>query len=392
MTDTRFRVVLTGDLVDGHSREAVYAALSRLFRCSAADVMRAMSAGNCAIDPSVSADEAAKLQRRLETLGAATRVERVDPDASEPSHRLTLPTDDAAAAGMMTCPACGHRQLVSKQCDECGVVFAEYRRAGSGAVAGASKSMSAPTVATPSSVARTVPPANASASPASSRGPDQPTAAPPSARPAAAAARPRSAQQPRALRSEWLDDDAPTEDSKLKRFMRVPALYRPCRRMALGSRVMLKPTWLWPAVVSPFAWCLYRKLYFWAVLTFFTDVLGPVLLIALGARDGISDKFAYLGIGLLIANRAFWPVVLKHLYCRHAHSVLRNLKRGSATADVSEFDIAMRGGTSRTALFAGVALAIVVVMLGLSVVDALHETVVGSDRSLSTSPPAPRRF
>ena len=46
MGNASFRVVLTGDIANGHSREAAIAAMSRLCRCSTAEIARAIDAGN----------------------------------------------------------------------------------------------------------------------------------------------------------------------------------------------------------------------------------------------------------------------------------------------------------------------------------------------------------
>lgn len=130
MSSGPFRVVLTGQLVTGFSREAVVAALARRFETSAGTLVRLFDQGGCPIDADLTAEEAAGLQEQLEQIGAMARIERTGTRPSHATRGLRLPhAGEAVDAGLMTCPACGHRQLVARQCDECGVVFAEFNRA-----------------------------------------------------------------------------------------------------------------------------------------------------------------------------------------------------------------------------------------------------------------------
>jgi hypothetical protein len=158
--------------------------------------------------------------------------------------------------------------------------------------------------------------------------------------------------------------------------------------MAMGQRTMIRPAWLWGAVFSPFLWAMFRKMWFWGAVIFLTEILLPVLLITLGTKDDISDKLTWLGIGLLIANRLFWPVFLKGLYCRHARSTIAYMHRMSPTF-APDIDIAAAGGSSRTAVFVGLVLAIVVSLLTWNVVDSMHAVLAERSPVYVPVPEAP---
>jgi hypothetical protein len=355
MADPTFRVVLLGGIGDGHSREAAIAALSRVFQRSAADIARVLANGESQVGPAMTADEALALQQRLLVAGAQVRVDRLGPASNPVANQLSPPPEDIAAAGLMHCPACGHQQLVADRCDECGVVFAEYNR-------------------------QPAPKRRAAARPA----PPPPRLPPITAEPSrATAARPAS-------RSDWLDDDTPDEQYHVKLFMGLDAahLVSACERMSVGPRLMLRPSWTWGAVFSPFLWVLYRKMYAWSLVLFVVDVLVPGLLLILGAKAGISDKLTYAGFGLLVLNRLFWPAVMKYLYCRHTRGMVNYLNRMSSTF-ASDIDIATRGGTSRTSVFAGLVLTTVVMMLSWSIVDTLYEELVEGRQVFTVPPPPP---
>lgn len=340
MANATFRVVLTGDIATSHSRDAALAALSRQFGQSTGEIARVLEAGECQVGPAVTADEALELQERLETAGASVRVERLGNNTDPLPNTLPLPPSDSFLAGLMHCPACGHKQLVSDRCDECGVVFADYNRQARG---------------------------------------ERHT--PREARPVVPVA-PQPPSRPYARddwRNDWIDDGdgTPTEDYHLKLYVGLHGdhLLEPCKHMSVGRRVVLRPSWLWGAVFSPFLWTLYRKMWGWALILFVFDVYVPVLSIILGAKEGISDKLVLVGVGLLVLNRLFWPVVLKYLYCRHARGMVAYLNRMSPTS-ASDIDVAVRGGTSRTGVFAGLVASIVILLLSWSVIDTLHSTAI----------------
>ena len=358
MDKTLYRVTLTGELVSGFSRQAVVAALARLFEVSAAEIGRLIDNGECAIDGLLGARDAATLQQRLELLGARARVDRASVEFldDEPGGgMLHLPRyQDPASAGLMHCPACGHEQLVASRCDECGIVFADYNRQRSGGARARAEETR------PKPAARRSPHARAS-------------------RDIHAAAHER-------WRNDWMDDDeaVPTEQYHLSLFMGSNSVHlsEVCEKLILGNRTRFKVGWAGGAVFSPFLWAMYRKMWAWGTVIFVFEILLPVVLITLGAQDGVSPKVSYLGLFLLLANRLFWPAILKSLYCRHARRTIMYLHRLSPTF-ASDIDIATRGGTSRTSAFVGMVLAIVVSLLAWSIVDTLHAKFMRSRPAFS---------
>jgi hypothetical protein len=363
MDKALYRVVLTGQLVSGFSRQAVLAALARTFESSAATLSRALDAGDCPIDDALPADEAAALQKRLEAVGARARIERFDPQhMAGVGPGLRLPQRDGGHdPGMMSCPACGHRQLVAPRCDACGIVFAEFnrrRRAGG------------PSVASP---------------------PDDPARGGRSAR--RPVARDIHAVASDGWRHDWLDDEqpVPTEEYHVRLFMGPGSahLAEACNRLSLGRRTRFKPTWAGGAVFSPFLWAMYRKMWALASVLLVLDVLLPVGLIAAGLQPGLSDKLVYLGVALLVGNRLFWPAFVKSLYCRHARNTVMYLHRLSPTY-APDIDIATRGGTSRSGVLIGSVLALVLSLLVWSTVDQLHGHFIGDQPAFLAAPtPAP---
>ena len=104
-------------------------------------------------------------------------------------------------------------------------------------------------------------------------------------------------------------------------------------------------------------------------------------------RYGVVFYFGFTGIAqLLVANRLFWPAVLKYLYCRHARGMVAYLNRMSPTF-ASDIDIATRGGTSRTSVLAGLIAGSVVMILTWNVIDVLHAALVEPVRAFAEPPP-----
>ena len=337
-----YRVVLTGELAPGFSREAVIAVLARFFDVSAARLVNLFDGGDSPVGDVLSADQASELQRNFEKLGARARVERVFANDTLPRDALFLPKQaNAVDAGLMRCPACGHEQLVAESCDECGVVFAEFNRGQSG-------------------------------SPLPPQTTTKPRQNPPRPKPESPHARD-------AWQEDWLDDGdgVPTEDYHLGLFMGMRSAYlsEPCKKMTLGRRTRMKLSWVWGAMPSPFLWAMYRKMWLWGAVIFLVEIFVPILLIILGTKEGISDRLTYVGFAMLLLNRLVWPAVLKGLYCRHARRTIAYMHRMSPTY-APDIDIATRGGTSRTSVFVGIVIALVLSLLTWSIADSLHGTFV----------------
>lgn len=350
MDEPIFRVVLTGELISGFEREHVMASLAREFETSAANLLDISEGGERPIGNLLGAEEAADLQRRLQRMGAASRVERVSAEnngAARSAAALQIPSrDDPLEAGLMHCPACGHAQLVAKSCDECGVVFANFNR-----------ERAADPFASAAAAARPVP------------RPVQPRVHSPRPR------RDIHADASAGWRDDWLDevDELPTEQYHVNLFMgmRSGHLADACAGMMLGRRTRFKLTWAGSAVISPFLWAMHRKMWAWSTVIFVLEILLPVVLITLGTKDDMSDEVTLLGLGVMVGNRIFWPAIMKSLYCRHTRLTIMHMHRMAPTY-APDIDIATRGGTSKTAVFVGIVLAIVGSLLAWSIVDTLY--------------------
>jgi hypothetical protein len=359
MAAEQCRVVLTGELIDGYSREAVIAAMARLLRVSAGKLIDVFDGQPQAFDEVLTAEEAAALQRQLEALGAKARVD-MEPVQADVLVGLRRSTDDFSAnPGMMQCPACGHRQLVAPRCEECGAAFTD---------ASAAPSPSRTSGVTPG------------------RGP-----LPPGRRPPPRQASPLQdihARDAKNWADAWVDEgnEMPSEDFHLSLFMGLNGerLLRACQRMRLGPRTLPALSWNGSAVISPFLWTMYRKMWLWSAVVFVAEIFLPVLFIALGTQPLISDKFTYLGIAGIVANRLFWPFVVDYLYCRHSRRMVLYLNRISPTY-ASDIDIATAGGTSKTAVLVGVVLLSAAALLTWNVVETLYTSAMQA-RSDYTDP------
>jgi hypothetical protein len=354
MGKSEYRVLLTGEVLPGFRREEVIAALAHLFRAPAGQVLRLMNAGESPIDNLFDAERALQLQIELEQLGARTRVERdrltMARRATSPA--LRLPEPDADTVRLIECQVCGHRQPSGWRCDECGMVFEQA----AGHV---------PVTARRSRPRRRPPPVS---------------------RPVADIHTRQNAQ----LRNDWLEehDTGPTEDHHVKLFMGAHGaeLARTCEGMMLGRRTQFRLSFAGGAVISPFLWAMYRKMWAWGMVILLTAILLPTVLISWGTQPGVSLKVTLLGVGLLVANRLFWPFLLKWLYCRHARKTIAMMNRMSPTF-APDIDIASRGGTSRTSAFVGVVIAMVVILLTWSTVDSVHTGVTEPGMALLPTEP-----
>jgi hypothetical protein len=353
MDKTSYRVYLTGETVPGFRREDVIAALARAFRAPAGQVLRIMNEGDSPIENLLDADRALQLQMQMESLGARTRVERSAASLRRPASRpvLRLPPEEEAEAEMMRCSACGHRQLSGWKCDECGMVFERRDQLG-----GDMQAVAARVASQPVRRSRTTPRVG--------RG-----------QPARTATSDIHSRQNDMLRNDWVDehDAAPTEAYHLGLFMGInsAALVGACDRMIVGHSTHFRPSWAGGAVFSPFLWAMFRKMWAWGMVILVTEILIPVILLTWGAQDGVSRKFTLLGIAIIVLNRVFWPMVLKWLYCRHSRKAIALMHRMAPTF-APDIDIAARGGTSRTSVFVGLVIALVVSLLTWSIVDSVY--------------------
>jgi len=360
MESQRYRVVLTGDLQPGYSLEAAVSHLAEVFQTPESSLRSIFDGTERPIDQTFSAEDALELQAKLDRVGVRSRIDRgssvnvelkLRSGAVAPAPEKTPPVsspspDRTNQAGMMRCPACGHRQLVSNQCESCGIFFSAYNR-------------------NPEEEMRRA--ASLKAEHANQQ------------HAADASASPRSTVSPQAdWGNEWVDNEDEVELGEqhyLALFFGPPPQHYldVCSRYLSGPRTRFRLGWNWGAFFSPFVWSLYRKMWGWSLVIFVTEILLPVLLIVLGSYKEGSSQLVSVGYAVLLANRLFWPALANYLYCRFARNTLKRMHMLSPNY-ATEIDIATAGGVSSSSVFAGLAVATVMSVFVWSVVDSMHES------------------
>ncbi len=129
MTDTRFKIVFTGELMPEAALDTVKDNLARLFK-SDRDKIDALFTGNpVALKRDLSDAEADKYVGALQNAGAKVYKEQ-DLAASlslvETDDHRTTPVAEPEDGARMTCPKCGHEQAKNIECSACGIVIEKY--------------------------------------------------------------------------------------------------------------------------------------------------------------------------------------------------------------------------------------------------------------------------
>jgi Tfp pilus assembly protein PilE len=99
-----------------------------------------------------------------------------------------------------------------------------------------------------------------------------------------------------------------------------------------GGTDSFRATWHWPAFFVPFWWMLYRRLYGWAALVFF------------------SAWIPYLGWFLL---PIVWAIIANRLYYNHAKKKLLEIKQLHPAPETQKAVITVSGGTGSAGLIVG---------------------------------------
>ncbi|GLK90988.1 DUF805 domain-containing protein [Pseudomonas turukhanskensis] len=128
MTDTRYKIVFTGELMPTATLDAVKDNLARLFK-SDRDKIDGLFTGNpVALKRDLTDAEADKYVGALQNAGAKVYKEK---DLA--SSLSLVETDDHHTAAVepdenvrMTCPKCGHEQAQGIECSACGIVIEKY--------------------------------------------------------------------------------------------------------------------------------------------------------------------------------------------------------------------------------------------------------------------------
>lgn len=146
MTDTRYKIVFTGELMPGAALDAVKDNLARLFKSDRSKIDALFTGNPVALKRDLNEGEADKYVGALQNAGAKVSKE---PDLSASlslvetdDHRPSAPAPSAPApsaplapsaphashtdATRMTCPKCGHEQDKAIECSACGIIIEKY--------------------------------------------------------------------------------------------------------------------------------------------------------------------------------------------------------------------------------------------------------------------------
>ncbi|MDP3978242.1 MAG: DUF805 domain-containing protein [Pseudomonas sp.] len=127
MTQARFKIVFSGELMPEVALETVQDNLARLFKSDLTRINALFSGGAIAIKRNLPESEADQYLAALHRAGANARKE---PDL--PASLSLIDTEDhrtdetPGAGGEMTCPKCGHRQARAAQCAACEVIIEKF--------------------------------------------------------------------------------------------------------------------------------------------------------------------------------------------------------------------------------------------------------------------------
>lgn len=329
-----YRVVLSGELVEGCDPDQVAGALSHLFKKSPDQVRRLLRGKPYPINKDFDYTKANVLRKRIVEAGAQCVIEPVtqqewelvpvdegEADVSDDQQEVAAvdagtqlnltpePESSDPVVSRITCPKCGHEQAGGTECEACGIIFAKYR-----------------------------------ARPESPKG--QRSAAPRS--PA------ESRDEADAAADLW--DDllrfvGPKADVYAGKFRGFGTLARP--RFAV--------TWHWPAFLVPFFWALYRKLWSLAAVVwiaeFLVAFLHPLAWVVVNVASGLGANY---------------------IYYRDALGKVKNIHR-IASRDDRPARIAASGGASPVAVYVGIGLSLVLSFLVWKLVVApVVEQIDGS--------------
>jgi len=94
------------------------------------------------------------------------------------------------------------------------------------------------------------------------------------------------------------------------------------KRFSVHEMDNFRVTWHWPAFFVPFCWMLYRKLYGWAIIAFFIEIIP------------------YIGLFL----RVVWAITANYIYYKHAKKILLEIKQLHSSPETQRALRAAAGG------------------------------------------------
>lgn len=268
MDGAEYRVIITGELIEGFDPDEVVAKLAALLKQPHDTMARLFGQRPIPLNTLYPADKAEKVQQHLHSLGAQTRLEAIErsifalePMAEEASTQVENTTG-------FSCPKCGQVQEPDESCSGCGVIFAKLQeQPGSGS------------------------------------------------------------EEVAAEERDDSFDEALFVGNNSDRYLEQ---FRKFRR---GKRNSYEFTWHWPALLVPFYWAMYRKMWGWSIIILLSGMLWPF-------------------------TNFLWAMSANYLYFGHMNKRLAFLrKKGRGVSDEElEEKIMASGGTSALAMVLGIAL------------------------------------
>ena len=133
MSQARFKIVFSGELMPAAQLDEVKANLARLFKSDSAKIDSLFSGNPVALKRDLAEDEAEKYLAALQRAGAKVRkeadlaaslslVETEDHNPPAVANEATATTDSSR----MSCPKCGHEQDKAAECAACGIIIDKY--------------------------------------------------------------------------------------------------------------------------------------------------------------------------------------------------------------------------------------------------------------------------
>lgn len=133
MSQARFKIVFSGELMPDAQLDEVKANLARLFKSDNAKINSLFSGTPVALKRDLGEDEAEKYLAALQRAGAKvykeadlaaslSLVETEDHNPPAAANETTATADN----GRMSCPKCGHEQDKAAECTACGIIIDKY--------------------------------------------------------------------------------------------------------------------------------------------------------------------------------------------------------------------------------------------------------------------------
>lgn len=129
MTEARYKIVFTGELMPEAALDTVKDNLARLFKSDRHRIEALFSGAAVALKRDLPEAEADKYLSALQQAGARVRKEPeasaslglVGTDDHRPAASAAAPSNDS-----MSCPKCGHEQAKASECTACGIIIDKY--------------------------------------------------------------------------------------------------------------------------------------------------------------------------------------------------------------------------------------------------------------------------